>query len=221
MPNIPRRNGYMPGYVKPKTWHTFKPNTTIYTPAWKLDTKDPFHYSNQSNPTFQQALENLINDTVETVAPLTQPHVLDAVPNPSSYNGTGPYELEFSLTPDEAAQLYVQDAHIVELIYDILIEGINPYSAEAQFPLGTEGTLKTFETFIMEGPAMEYHGAVWMIGEGKPVPAGTPGAYLWNPLIYGNPANLPDSGIPPQFLNVKPKKKKKKKGPTWLFGSGF
>lgn len=131
------------------------------------------------------------------------------VPPPlPSVNGTGPYIQEFSLTPSQAFQLYIQDAHIVEILIDIFVEGVG-MGPSAIAPLGTPGQLMPFATG--GSPVFEYGlGANFQLnGE------------LQYPGTFGGEA--PGSfttGIHPKFLNVKPKKRKKPKKAWFLNPTG-
>lgn len=77
--------------------------------------------------------------------------VADPQPNnyPNPYGGTGgnvfgQYDQTFSLTPQQAQQLYQQNTGIWTQLFNILVNGIDPNSTQPILPFGTPGTLIPF-----------------------------------------------------------------------------
>ena len=124
-------------------------------------------------------------------------------PNFGTYNGPGigPYNQEFSLTPQQAAFLYQQNTGIGTILYNMLTKGVDPYGQGGQLlPYGTPGTLE----FYLFGKYSSVY-ETWQKDHKE---------------YFGDTANTPSPGISSQFLNQK-KPKKKKKGPSWIYGGGL
>jgi len=133
-------------------------------------------------------------------------------PPASNIIGTGPYIQEWTLSPDEAYQLYIQDASLVESLIDLIVEGVSPIGGPSSVaPYGTPGQM--MPEFGLggpgEGPQWEYHFGARKNADGT----------LYMPMMFGHGEGgkvMVITGINPKFLNVKPKKRKKPKK-AWFF----
>lgn len=125
-----------------------------------------------------------------------------------SYNGAGvgPYELDFSLTPAQAAFLYRQNTGLGVELYNLMAHGIQPGAVGMNAPYATPGQLKFGVGTGWDDMAQEQAAAERIRYTGTYGSAG--------------PENLYGFGIPASQLNQK-KPKKKKSRPTWIFGGGL
>lgn len=218
----PTGNGYMPGYVtpinwwvhsEPGGWHDSYVGKPLPPPtvAWESDILRA-----KFNDSFLLKLmtaESLgITGTLGAPAANPGPYDPSAMPQTGGVNGTGPYVQEFSLTPPQAHQLYLEDASFAEIIIDLFTEGVGMGTSSVA-PYGTPGQLIGGPGGASTGPGWEYHfGARF-----------NPDGTLFQPGIFGHGAGgkvMVNTGINPKFLNVKPPKKKKTKKAWWLNPTG-
>ena len=129
----------------------------------------------------------------------------------SSITGTtaaGPYLQEFSLTPEQAFTLYLQDTSLLAQLVDITFFGLGGNRSQLA-PLGTPGQYKDALTLMIGESMWEYHG-VKRNADGS----------IFRPEMYGQGVvDHIESPISPWLLNVKPKKRKKRKA-NWLNPTG-
>lgn len=106
--------------------------------------------------------------------------------------GVGPYDQQFSLTPEEAAFLYIQNTGLGTLLYNLFVHGTDPFGGTSLVqPYGSPGTLKPF--YEASFGADE----TWKLALARATNSG-----YGSPFFGGPNADYNAGGINPAFLNI-------------------